>query len=155
VLPLPESVESSIVTVAVEARIPPPIPLLPSEMVRPLTWSTVPSTSMGRHRLLPEIVRFDAPGPSMVRSSVIFGVLLASVMVPVTEKLIVSAPAVAFAWLIASRSDPAPESARVVTEKVAAEALGGKTPISPTTSPTVVTNETARRRGLFTSAPSR
>src|SRR3954471_12170890 len=45
---------------------------------------------------------------------------------PGIEKVIVSAPGVAFAFAIAWRSEPAPASAVVVTVKVAARAAGAR-----------------------------
>ena len=70
--------------------------------------------------MAPLIVRLAAPGPSIVSASVTVGRLLPSVIVPVTAKVIVSAPGTALASRIAWRSDPGPESLVVVTLKLVA-----------------------------------
>lgn len=84
------------------------------EIVNPLkfTDSLVASTKNTRFEPPPLIVRREAPGPSMVRLLVIIGNGVARLIVPVTEKLIVS---VAADPRIAARKDPAPESFVVVT----------------------------------------
>jgi len=81
---------------------------------------TVPALrSKTRAVLLPLTVMLLAPGPLMVRASVTLS-SLASVIVPVKPwaKRIVSAPGLAFARLTASRSEPAPLSARFMTVNV-------------------------------------
>lgn len=62
-----------------------------------------------------------APGPVKVRSPAMLGRAEANVMVPLTPawKEIVSAPAAAFASIIACRSDPAPALFRFKTTKLA------------------------------------
>ena len=70
--------------------------------------------------LLPLTVRLATPGPFRLRLSLIVGSVVARVIVPVMPvRSIISAPGVAFAWVIASRSDPKPESLVLVTAKVA------------------------------------
>src|SRR6188508_1595265 len=89
-----------------------------------------PSISTFRTALVPcasGSVFGDDPGcvyPSTVTGSVVLGSHVVSTIVwtpaPGMLKSIVSAPGLAFASVIAWRSDPAPESALVVTVKVAA-----------------------------------
>ena len=98
---------------------PPPfsLPALPPAIVRPEIFTVSPaSTVKMREVLLPLTVSLSAPGPVIVRSCVMVG---SSVpfrrMVPVTWKLMLSAPAWVLAWVMAVRSEPATPSIRVVT----------------------------------------
>ncbi|NQE36911.1 hypothetical protein E5S67_04677 [Microcoleus sp. IPMA8] len=69
--------------------------------------------------LLPLTVKLAAPGPFRVTLSLIVGSVVARVIVPVMAvRSIVSAPALALARVMASRSEFAPESLVLVTEKV-------------------------------------
>ena len=65
-----------------------------------------------RLALFPLIASIAGPGPTMARFFVITSSLLVSVIVPLVPKRIVSAGC---AFSIAWRSEPAPESPRVVT----------------------------------------
>src|SRR5260370_3581235 len=96
---------------------PPPVVSLPLLIVSPEMLTMPPCTSKMRNAGVPlaELrwtARRAAPGPEMVKFLTINNSPLVSVIVPLTEKLIVS-PAAALA--IASRSDPGPLSAVLVT----------------------------------------
>src|SRR5262245_14769786 len=66
----------------------------------------------------PLTVRALAPGPLIVRLSVMSNWPLVRAMVPVVAKSIASAPGLALAAATAARSEPAPLSRRLVTVKV-------------------------------------
>jgi len=97
-----------------------PLPLLFSVNVKPDRVSVLPELTVNiAYALLPEIVNAAAPGPVMVKSSVIPGKSDASVMVPLTPEsntmlLIVDE---AFAEVIAHLNEPSLASSFVfVTE---------------------------------------
>ena len=66
------------------------------------------------------MVRRLAPGPVIVMSCEIAGRLLASMIVPLTSEKLIRLPGLALALLIASRSEPVPESLVLVTVNVVA-----------------------------------
>ncbi len=86
-----------------------------------VTRLPVPSISKTRLVWFPLTVSQKAPGPWIVRLSVINKAPLVSAMVPCNPgaKLITSGPGRPLASRIACRSDPGPLSARVVTTKLA------------------------------------
>src|SRR5207248_2107831 len=91
----------------------------PSLIVIPaMVAVTPPLISKTRLALLPLMVRRLAPGPSMVRSSVMLSSPLVRAMVPVVAKLIASAPGLALAAATAPRSESGPPSRRLSTVKV-------------------------------------
>ena len=77
-----------------------------------LTVAPAASTNSTRTASAPLIVRFAAPGPAMLSATRIGGNGLASTMVPLTA-IVIARPGVAVCS--ASRSEPGPESAVVVT----------------------------------------
>ena len=68
---------------------------------------------------LPSMISCADPGPWIVTASVTEIDPVVSVMMPVTPKVIVSAPAAALASMTACRRLPGPESSRFVTVNVA------------------------------------
>src|SRR5262249_36947051 len=86
-------------------------------IVNPLTVRSVLLDTLLKNTrlvLLPLIESSPGPGPLTDRESVITNWPLVSVMVPVTEKPMVSDPGAALASSTAWRSEPGPLSARVV-----------------------------------------
>src|SRR5262249_57085929 len=81
---------------------------------------TVRLPAIPKPRLTPSplTVRALAPGPLIVRLSVMSNWPLVRPTVPVTAKSIVSAPGLALAATTAARSEPAPLSRRLSTAKV-------------------------------------
>ena len=91
--------------IVLDAAAPVPAPPVPSLMVKPLISTVLPALIRNtRLALLPLIAKLPAPGPVMVRSSLMVSAPLVRVMVPATLKVIVSAPTAAFASAIAWRS---------------------------------------------------
>ncbi|HEX4610736.1 MAG TPA: hypothetical protein VH092_21280 [Urbifossiella sp.] len=108
------------------SRAPPPssaAALRPLVIVSPEIVTVAPVMSNTRKALFPLTVSCVAPGPVMVRSPVMAGsAALVAVMVwpaRLGSKVMLSAPAAAFASVMAWRSDPAPVSLVVVTVNVA------------------------------------
>ena len=139
---LPVNVELVIVTVPPLLKRAPPVPATLVEKLtlvrfrvtpKPLRMPPVPLAKVRLEmltgpvlvlsictKLLPLTVRLAAPGPFRLRLSLIVGSVVARAIVPVMPvRSIISAPGVAFAWVIASRSDPKPESLVLVTAKEA------------------------------------
>jgi hypothetical protein len=101
-------------------RMPPPLPVVaPLVIVRPEMVAVTLEILKTRLALLPLMVSWLAPGPLIVSVLLITSSPLIRVMVPVTEKLIVSPE---LASITAWRREPAPESFKLVTVIVAAHA---------------------------------
>src|SRR5205823_14128241 len=97
-------------------------------------------TSKKPHCCCPLIVRFDAPGPARVRSSLTMSLQHSSAIVPVTLKFTVSEP------LPAPHSpDIAPEAASVLAAVIASRRV--QEPSSATTSAVLFTVIVAARAG--------
>jgi hypothetical protein len=97
----------------------PPAPPVaaPLNTLRPLMLIVPAEAKKTRYKPSPLTVELPEPSPVIVTDSVIAGSALSNVMVPAAaaSKVIVLAPPSALASMIACRSDPAPESAVLVT----------------------------------------
>jgi hypothetical protein len=105
---------------------PPPLllPTFPLLIVRSEIVTTLaPIMKKTREALLPLTVRTVAPGPKMVRLSVMSNSPVVSVIVPVTLKIITSAPGFVFESRMACLSEPNSLSFRLVTVKLATGAV--------------------------------
>jgi hypothetical protein len=99
----------------------PPVTVIPDTVT--LSTRVIRLMSKTRTVLLPLTVKSDAPGPAIVKSSVMSSSearVMACGVLKRELKVIVSAVlGTPFAWMIASRSDPAPESLVFVTVNTA------------------------------------
>lgn len=116
---LPDTVLLASVNMPELFKMPPPVVLgaFPLLIVRVPIVTFTPRMWKMREALLPLMVRRGAPGPRMTSLSVMSSSPVVSVMVPVTLKVITSAPGFAFASKMACLNDPGPLSFRLVTVK--------------------------------------